>query len=314
MKTNGNIQPIALTFNLVNLGLYIGVYYLLRYVQIPLLFNKGKKVLFFFSIILSSILLILLWRCGLIFIEKQTGEKCGVLNMGIASYLIEVVQAYSPAVALLAWESFAERKNTLQLKNKLEKEKLANELSFLKAKINPHFLINTLNSLHSNVLAKEMDSGDMILNLSAILDYVLHKGNKESIPLKEEVLIIEKFLNLEQKRLGHKQRIVFSNHRNFTTNISPLSILSLIENVFKISNLSSKILNYKIEISELPSQIVGQILISPTKFAQADLAKISDSLVDYKRQMNLIYPTAYVLSITEEKEAYQILLELNPTL
>lgn len=301
-----------LLFNLVNIGLFIGVYYLLRYVQIPLLYNRGKKLFFFLSLILSSIVFILIWRFGMLSLEKIILANCFVANMNLGSYLIEIVQSYTPAVALLAWESFGERKKTIELKNKLEKEKIANELKFLKAQINPQFLINSLNSLHSNVLTKAPDSADMILNLSDILDYVLYKGNKEKSLLSEEVLIVEKFLTLERKRLSPDIQVALDIQGNFLSSISPLSVLSLVENIFKIANFENKISKYGIEISENLNSIICSLTIKPKMANKRDITTIKQSLKEYTRQLDLIYPAAYELDVRIEKETYQILLTLNP--
>ena len=73
-------------------------------------------------------------------------------------------------MAILAWNSHEARRTELARMQLLEKEKMANELKFLKAQINPHFLFNTLNNLYSYVVNQSPKAPDMIMQLSGILD------------------------------------------------------------------------------------------------------------------------------------------------
>ena len=51
--------------------------------------------------------------------------------MTMGSYLLKTVRYYTPAMAILAWESHQERRKELEHMQQLEKEKIANELKFL---------------------------------------------------------------------------------------------------------------------------------------------------------------------------------------
>ena len=57
------------------------------------------------------------------------------------------------------------------------------ELKLLKAQVHPHFLFNTLNSLYALTLERSPDAPDMVLRLSDMLDYVLHRGENRSVAL-----------------------------------------------------------------------------------------------------------------------------------
>ena len=101
------------------------------------------------------------------------------------------------------------------------------------AKIDPHFLFNTLNNLYSFVLMNSPKAPDMIMKLSAMLDYVLYKSQVDKVPLKDEVEAIENFVGLEQTRYGDRLHVYSSIKGDLTTTISPLILLSIVENAFK---------------------------------------------------------------------------------
>ena len=73
----------------------------------------------------------------------------------------------------------------------------------------------------------------MIMRLSGILDYVLYKSQQKWVSLSEEVETIEHFLKLEQIRYGDRLEVIFHTTGNLTVSVSPLILLSIVENAFK---------------------------------------------------------------------------------
>ncbi|MEM9920702.1 MAG: histidine kinase, partial [Bacteroidota bacterium] len=221
--------------NLVNVPLFMVAYYLLKYVQIPLLYNKGKMVAFGLSIAASAFVIGAFCRLnGIWWMDEFFGKaEQDIPFMTMGAYLLKTVRYYTPAMAILAWESHQERRKELERMHLLEKEKIATELKFLKAQINPHFLFNTLNNLYSYVVTNSPKAPDMILRLSSILDYVLYKSQQANVPLQEEVETIGHFLELEQIRYGDRLKVAFEAEGNMTNPVSPLILLSLVENAFK---------------------------------------------------------------------------------
>jgi len=61
-----------------------------------------------------------------------------------------------------------------------------NELSALKAQINPHFLFNNLNTIYSMAAQKDDRTADVVLKLSDFLTDVLYDTSSETIPLEKE--------------------------------------------------------------------------------------------------------------------------------
>ena len=72
-------------------------------------------------------------------------------------------------------------------KKQLENEKLVAELNYLKARINPHFLFNTLHNLNYLVYAGSQNATDVIIRLSNIMRYMIYDASKDHVPLKKEI-------------------------------------------------------------------------------------------------------------------------------
>jgi two-component system, LytTR family, sensor kinase len=74
------------------------------------------------------------------------------------------------------------------------------ELSALRAQMNPHFLFNALNSISARVNSSPNEAREMIVMLSKMMRYTLHSSEREVASLGEELQFAENYLELEHKR------------------------------------------------------------------------------------------------------------------
>lgn len=139
---------------------------------------------------------------------------------------------------------------------KVEKQKtiLSNQLTqsrmkVLKAQLQPHFLFNTLNSIATLVEIDAKQAQNTITDLSDLLREILKSRDNQLIVLKEELIIVEKYIEIIKVR--------FYDHVEFDINIEAncldafvpsMLIQPLIENSIK-HGFSEKVNNLKIKIS-----------------------------------------------------------------
>lgn len=116
----------------------------------------------------------------------------------------------------------------------LEKEKLKSELNYLKAQINPHFFMNTLNNIHALIDIDQEVAKESIIELSKIMRYVLYDGEKNRVSLGEEVEFLKNYISLMKIRYCADVKIE-ENYPAAVNNISvpPLLFIVLLENAFK---------------------------------------------------------------------------------
>ncbi|MEM8763061.1 MAG: histidine kinase [Bacteroidota bacterium] len=116
------------------------------------------------------------------------------------------------------------------------------QLNTLKGQINPHFMFNSLNNIRGLMLEDVEKSREMLTKLSEILRYSLTKNNVDSIPVHEELEVVENYIDLS--------KIQFEDRLEFVKDIAPdtlnlvippMVIQLLIENAVKhgISNLKA---------------------------------------------------------------------------
>ncbi|MEL6943887.1 MAG: histidine kinase [Bacteroidota bacterium] len=209
MKTAGTFRGPVLIFNILNIGIYMAAYYFLKHYQLPKLYNQKKWLFFGLSFLMTSLVFYSIWRlAGILWMDDLIYRNSRHRPFwNTALYLTQTVQFYSPTVALLAIDTYNDRQKEKLRIEQLEKEKIANELKFLKAQINPHFLFNTLNNLYSYVVNQSPKAPDIIMQLSGMLDYVLYRSQKDRVALKEELECLENFIALEQIRYGERLEV-----------------------------------------------------------------------------------------------------------
>jgi len=78
------------------------------------------------------------------------------------------------------------------------------ELAALQARINPHFLFNTLNSIAALIREDPHRAEAMTLQLSSLFRYTLRAPRSGLVTVAEEATIVEGYLAIEQERLGDR--------------------------------------------------------------------------------------------------------------
>jgi len=81
------------------------------------------------------------------------------------------------------------------------------QLSALKMQINPHFLFNSLHSIAALATDDGARAREMCVRLSEFLRSSLGMGDRESIPLREELAMARSYLEVEQVRFGERLRV-----------------------------------------------------------------------------------------------------------
>jgi hypothetical protein len=107
------------------------------------------------------------------------------------------------------------------------------ELRALQSQIHPHFLFNALNTLYGIIPREAKGARETVLNLADILRYFLRTA-AQTIPLEEELRIVQAYLSIEGLRLGRKLTVEMELDPAVSlVRIPVLSIQPLVENAIK---------------------------------------------------------------------------------
>ncbi|MGZ3777734.1 MAG: sensor histidine kinase [Mucilaginibacter sp.] len=88
--------------------------------------------------------------------------------------------------------------------SRLNELKTKAELDALQAKVNPHFLYNTLNSIAELSLHQGAKARQMTIALADLFRYSLNKKNETVIAIEDEVEMVENYLMIEKIRFEDK--------------------------------------------------------------------------------------------------------------
>ncbi len=105
------------------------------------------------------------------------------------------------------------------------------ELKALQARINPHFLFNTLNSIAALISEDPRKAEEMTEKLSALFRYTLNANRGELVRLDQEIHIVRSYFDIEQLRLGPRLKSFIEIEEGLQSqNIPPLLLQPIVEN------------------------------------------------------------------------------------
>lgn len=297
--------------------------YVLIYYQLPEFLYKKRYVLFFISFIISSYVFSVIARIVVVHgVEELIRPKpfaqepiYEIITDYKALYARYYLGVYFPALIMLMLKLIKEKFNERNEIKQLEKEKVSAELSFLKAQIHPHFLFNTLNNLYVLTIKKSDKAPETVLKLSEILDYMLYQCNDPEISIEKEIQLIENYVALEQLRYGKKLSLNFVKEvDNLQTKISPLLLISIIENAFKhgVSGASATS-EVSIDLKVKENQLTFKVYNTKPLVAQKDYTNFKKGigLKNTRKQLALIYPEKGSIEVVDKASNYTVLLKID---
>ena len=154
-------------------------------------------------------------------------EEALLFAMGVLLYLLTVAFHY----AALAVEKSRDAERVM-LEARLSAREA--ELKALQARINPHFLFNSLNSISALTSISPERAREMCVLLSDFLRGTLGLGDRAEITLGEELGLTRNYLAIEQARFGSRLRFEQQvESRCEDCLVPPLLLQPLVENAVK---------------------------------------------------------------------------------
>lgn len=185
----------------------------------------------------------------------------------------------------------------------LERQKLKAELDYLKAQVNPHFFMNTLNNIHALIDINTEDAKETVIKLSKIMRYVLYESDNVYVPLKKEVGFLTNYIELMRIRYPEDIEITTSYPEEIPdVSIPPLLLISLIENAFKHGvgdNPGAYIKSWLTVDSDTLSYVVWNTLRENTKTRLSGVG-----LTNLSKRLSLLYGDRSIFEYGYKGEVY----------
>jgi len=199
-----------------------------------------------------------------------------------------------------------------------EFKRLQAEMALLRSKVDPHFMMNTLNNLYALSLDGSPRLPDLILKLSELMRYLLDTSMQKSVPLADEIRFVENYVAFEKLRLdeGADVRLRVEGEPGSRL-VAPMLMIPLVENCFKHGlpdggdggdgSGGQDGIHIQIQI-ELGDDWIRFTAENDKPSSAAGAGGVG--LETLRRRLALLYPDRHELSVTDDGGTYKVEMAL----
>ncbi|MDZ7896950.1 MAG: histidine kinase [Arcicella sp.] len=197
---------------------------------------------------------------------------------------------------------------------KLTKEKTDLEIDFLRTQLNPHFLLNSLNNIYSQIVSGDETAGNSVILLSDLMKYILYHSGELLVDLEREIHFLRDYINLERLRGSKYLDIQFSQTGEEEMkgyNIAPLILINYVENAFKHGGGRDG----EVSLIDVNIKFIDETLL--VRIENDYVEKINKNMknkeggvgiANTRKRLQLLYPNRHTLTI--EKNDTKFLVEI----
>jgi LytS/YehU family sensor histidine kinase len=222
-------------------------------------------------------------------------------------FLLFAFLTFSSAVRI-----FQKLKREEDINHQYQREKLNAELMLLRQQVNPHFLFNSLNNIHSLANQKSDLTSEAIMKLSAILRYMLSENPSNEIPLTREVSLIENYIELQKLWMKNAITVDFrvdSISENYC--IEPFILNPLVENAFKYGAFQGMESSISIHLHMIADWLYVEIINPVIREKLSEVGSMGIGLNNVIRRLELCYSGNYQIENARKGTNYQINLSIK---
>ncbi|MCX6273608.1 MAG: histidine kinase, partial [Bacteroidetes bacterium] len=148
----------------------------------------------------------------------------------------------SLSIAFLLYLFIRYRDRRIRNIDRLKKEAIEFQFEMLKSQVNPHFLFNSFNTLIAIIEEDQKTAVSYVEKLSEFFRSIVAYRDKNLIPLREEINLLNNYFFLQKKRYGQhlSLNIKIDDNTLSATQIPPLTLQLLVENAIKHNAVSKE--------------------------------------------------------------------------
>lgn len=311
-RNNTLVLTHAITIQFCYLIFIAANYYFHVFYSIPVLLNQKKYVKFGLCFISAiAVTAVLRVPVSLLVFKYVFKMPTGHFDY-LAVFYNSFVNILFWVVIILTGKMITDRIRSQRYIEQIEKEKAANELDFLRAQFNPHFLFNSINSIYGHIDKSNKSARDMLLVFSEMLRYQLYECNVNEIGLDRELNYIRNYIAMQKSRMDERIAVSFyTDDINSNIQIAPLLLITFIENAFKYVGFNESREN-RVDISLKYG--VGGLIFSVFNTKDTFINPVEKSsglgIANARRRLELIYPGSHQLKINDDDDSFKITLTI----
>jgi sensor histidine kinase YesM len=308
-KTSGSVQRIDVVYTLIFLVPLVTVTYLNLYHFIPRYLRRERYLLYvlFFPILMATGALLLY------FIFDRWIDLILPGYYFISYYSVAQLMIFTGSVMLLTTLLKLSRSWFMLLR--MERMTTRQQLKSLQSQINPHFLLNSLQTIYALSLENSVNTPDAILRLSEILKYTLYETEQPRIPLAQEIRMIRDYVEMYRYRVDpvRAEILLEVEGEPGEMQIAPMLLIPFIENSFK-HGLQAGPGNAFVHIHLLAGNGNMEFNIR-NNLGKADPSGPDTGkgigIENTRQRLDLLYPGKHMLKIRKEEGTFTVSLKIQ---
>ncbi|HXB08209.1 MAG TPA: histidine kinase [Puia sp.] len=272
---------------------YIVLYYLHAFWLMPVYLFRQRRT--------TYILLVLSGLTAVVLISGFLFYAVGLPPAGV-TYFQSVTKRIFPGLFILMASAsvgaFRENFRLEKLRKEKETEHLRTELAFLRGQVNPHFMLNVLNSMALLARRRSALLEPVLLELARLMNYMLYDAGNQMISLEDEISYLRAYIDLQLLRFGDDVTVRFNTPESIPPrHIEPMLFIPLVENAFKhgIGLVGDPIINIDIHANgddrisiRIENKYNPQVRHQETRTQGIGLSNL-------RKRLDLVYPGDYDL-------------------
>ena len=272
----------------------IGLFYVHAYWLMPSFLFRRKKLAYGIALTISVLAAALLSGLAFFLISHPAGHN---FYHAVGRRIIIMIFFILASASLGA---FGENARLEKARKEKETEHLRTELSFLRGQINPHFMLNVLNSMVLMARKRSELLEPALLELAGLMRYAVYEAGHEKIRLEDELEYLRVYIDLQMLRFRDDVTVQFNIPDCAGSQfIEPMLLIPLVENAFKhgIGLVDSPVILIDVTFA------ANEMLSVSVKNKYNPLLQEEDKLpgiglMNLQKRLDLIYPGTHRLETT----------------
>lgn len=246
-------------------------------------------------------------------INNMNNHPSSILNNHVFSYPFLIGQSFLLWAAIATGNflnNFRQHFTSLRKQEaKLEeakKNELASqaELDALQARINPHFLYNSLNSIASLAQIDPPKTEAMAMALSKFYKYSTNRKDAHLSTVEEEIEMLKTYLEIEEIRFGERLQFEIDYQKaSFSWRIPRFLLQPIVENAIKHGyNKMDNNIKILIKVKEEPESISFEIYDNGKPFPES--MNVGYGLRSVQKKLKLLFPEKHQLEFVNAPQKH----------
>lgn len=284
----------------------IAVFYVHGYWLMPFYLFRKRKAMYWTGLITAIVAATLISGLSFYFSSHPASHSYS------HAVLRRIVPVLFFVLASASLGAFRENARLEKVRKERETEHLRTELSFLRGQVNPHFMLNVLNSMVLMARKRSELLEPALLELAGLIRYTLYEAGHEKIRLEEELEYLRVYIDLQMLRFRDDVAVQFNTppDRVGDKHIEPMLLIPLVENAFKhgIGLVASPIIRIDVTIAE-DNMLSVTVQNKYNQQLQEKEKKPGIGLINLRKRLDLIYPGSHRLEITRSHRSNDTMTE-----